>query len=186
MSETFMTSGGPPKIQQIQGEIEVAPAVGGATEAKQDTIISHIDTLETLLTDIEANQLPDSHNVTIDNASLPVTNAGTFPVQVDSNALVATAVDASSSGDNTVVSITGVPRLFYISLSANGANSADVTATVKIGSSTKYKVSLKAGAIWARNVGAGRGYITGVSGDDIVVNLSVAQTVHVSIEYADV
>lgn len=97
----------------------------------------------------------------------------------------ATTVDASSSGDNTIVSITNTPRLYYISLSANGANSADVTAIVKIGASSKYKVSLKAGSIWARNVGAGNNYITGSAGDDIVVNLSAAQTVHVSVEYAD-
>jgi hypothetical protein len=105
--------------------------------------------------------------------------------QADESVL-ATTVDASSSGDNTIVSITNNPRLYYISLSANGANSADVTATVKIGSSSKYKVSLKAGSIWARNVGAGNNYITGSTGDDIIVNLSAAQTVHVSVEYADV
>lgn len=110
----------------------------------------------------------------VDVLSLPLTS------------ISATAVDASASGDNTIVSITNTPRLYYISLSANGANSADVTAIVKVGASTKYKVSLKAGAIWARNIGAGRSYVTGASGDDIVVNLSAAQTVHVSVEYADV
>jgi len=98
----------------------------------------------------------------------------------------ATTADATASGDTTIVSITNSPRLYYISLSANGANSADVTAIVKIGATNKYKVSLKAGAIWARNIGAGNSYVTGASGEDIVVNLSAAQTVHVSVEYADV
>ena len=36
-----------------------------------------------------ANQLPDGHNVTVDNASLAVTNAGTFATQVDGAALTA-------------------------------------------------------------------------------------------------
>lgn len=106
----------------------------------------------------------------------------TLPTDVRS----ATAVDATASGDTTIVSITNSPRLYYVSLSANGANSADVTVIVRIGASAKYKVSLKAGAIWARNIGAGRNYITGSTGDDIIVNLSAAQTVHVSVEYADV
>ena len=101
------------------------------------------------------------------------------------SAITATSVDASSSGDNTIVSITNTPKLYYICLSANGANSADVTAIVKIGATTKYKVSLKAGAIWARNIGAEKRYVTGSAGEDIIVNLSAAQTVHVSVEYAD-
>jgi len=104
---------------------------------------------------------------------------------VGESTFTATSVDASSSGDNVIVAITNTPKLYYISLSANGANSADVTATVKIGASSKYKVSLKAGAIWARNIGAGKKYLTGSAGDDIIVNLSAAQTVHVSVEYTD-
>lgn len=104
---------------------------------------------------------------------------------VGESTFTATSVDASSSGDNVIVAITNTPKLYYISLSANGANSADVTATVKIGSSSKYKVSLKAGAIWARNIGAGKKYLTGSAGEDIIVNLSAAQTVHVSVEYTD-
>lgn len=98
----------------------------------------------------------------------------------------AVAVDASASGDNTIVAVTNSARLYYVSLSANGANSADVTAIVKIGASEKFKVSLKAGSIFARNIGAGRRYLTGSTGDDIIVNLSAAQTVHVSVEYEDI
>lgn len=162
MSNEFMVSAGI-KTQKIEGTIDVAPPVGAATEAKQDAIITELQ-LKADLTETQPVSL----------AELPT------------NSLTATAVDATASGDNTIVAITNTPRLYYISLSANGANSADVTAIVKIGATTKYKVSLKAGAIWARNVGAGRGYITGSAGDDIVVNLSAVQTVHVSVEYADV
>ena len=109
----------------------------------------------------------------------------TIVTALGESAVSATSVDASSSGDNTIVSITNTPKLYYICLSANGANSADVTAIVKIGAATKYKVSLKAGSIWARNIGAEKRYVTGSVGDDIIVNLSAAQTVHVSVEYAD-
>jgi hypothetical protein len=49
--------------------ITVPAPVGGATETKQDDIITELKA-------IEANQLPDGHNVTIGNASIPVT--GTF------------------------------------------------------------------------------------------------------------
>lgn len=117
-----------------------------------------------------------------------ITNDSDNPVPITTipSAITATTADATASGDNTIVSITNTPRLYYISLSANGANSADVTAIVKIGATSKYKVSLKAGAIWARHIGAGNSYVTGASGDDIIVNLSAAQTVHVSVEYADV
>lgn len=122
----------------------------------------------------------------------PVSNGdGTYSMSSQITALPtdtysATAMDVSSSGDNTIVAITNTARLYYVSLSANGANPADVTAVVSIGASEKYKVSLKAGSIWARNIGAGRRYLTGSAGDDIIVNLSDAQTVHVSVEYEDI
>ena len=182
--------------------ITIPAPTGGATEAKQDTIISAIEDIGVttdLKVTLDGESVPvtgtlavtqsgtwDEVGINDSGNSITVDNNGTFAVQVDPNAITATAVDASSSGDNTIVSITNTPRLYYISLSANGANSADVTAIVKIGASSKYKVSLKAGAIWARNVGAGRNYITGSASDDIIVNLSAAQTVHVSVEYADV
>jgi len=108
-------------------------------------------------------------------------DVATLPVDTYS----AVAIDATTMGDNTIVAITNAPRLYYICLSANGANSADVTAIVKIGTSEKFKVSLKAGAMFARNIGAGRRYLTGSAGNDIIVNLSAAQTVHVSAEYED-
>lgn len=109
----------------------------------------------------------------------------TIVTALGESSITATSVDASSSGDNTIVSITNTPKLYYVCLSANGANSADVTAIVKIGATTKYKVSLKAGAIWARNIGAEKRYVSGSVGGDIIVNLSAAETVHVSVEYAD-
>lgn len=122
----------------------------------------------------------------VDSSGIQYSGSNPVPITTIPSAITATTADATASGDNTIVSITNTPRLYYISLSANGANSADVTAIVKIGATSKYKVSLKAGAIWARHIGAGNSYVTGASGDDIIVNLSAAQTVHVSVEYADV
>lgn len=122
----------------------------------------------------------------VDTSSLATSaKQDTIVTALGEYAIAATSVDASSSGDNTIVSITNTPKLYYVCLSANGANSADVTAIVKIGATTKYKVSLKAGAIWARNIGAEKRYVSGSVGEDIIVNLSAAQTVHVSVEYAD-
>ena len=99
----------------------------------------------------------------------------------------AKAVVASASGNNTIHTPTASNRirLGYIVLSADGANSADVTATVKFaaGGSSLYVVSLKAGAMWARNVGAGRRYLDGGVNNALIVSLSTAQTVNVSIEY---
>lgn len=46
-----------------------ATAIDPATEGKQDDIITELQ-------GIAASQLPDGHNVTIDNASIPVTDNG--------------------------------------------------------------------------------------------------------------
>lgn len=184
-------------VQYTEGDTDVS--ITGTAMMFEDTgnalvvpSATHPLPIDTTGLALAANQLPDGHNVTVDNVSIPVT--GTFwqatqPVSMTAlpvASVSATTADATASGDTTIVSITNSPRLYYISLSANGANSADVTAIVKIGATNKYKVSLKAGAIWARNIGAGNSFITGASGEDIVVNLSAAQTVHVSVEYADV
>lgn len=77
--------------------ISVDPPVGGATEAKQDDAI-------TLLTTIEANQLPDSHNVTVDNASIAVT--GTFWQATQPVSGTVTAVDSQPSSA-TLTSVLG-------------------------------------------------------------------------------
>ncbi len=78
-------------------------------------------------------------------------------------------------------------RLAYIALSADGANTADVTVTIKFGAdSPLYKFSLKPGCILARNIGAGRHRIQGQIGEALVATLSAAQTVHVSIEFEEV
>lgn len=171
-----------------------APAGTLATEAKQDDIITGINAVENAVTNIP-DSLVKNDTVSLEGAALKDTNDVRInPATEDKQdtiianlggSITAASTSISSSGDNSIVAITDTPKLYYISLSADGANTADVAATVKIGTSEKYKVSLKAGAIWARNIGAGRWYVTGSAGEDIIVNLSAAQTVHVSVEYAD-
>lgn len=111
--------------------------------------------------------------------------AVTGTVAVSEDTYSAIAADATATGDNPIVAVSGgnTLRLYYICLSANGANAADVTAIVKLGTTELFKVSLKAGAIWARNIGAGRHYLAGAAADDLIVELSDTQTVHVSAEY---
>jgi len=108
------------------------------------------------------------------------------PVNVYQRRTNAKAETFSSSGDNTIRTPESgkYVLLQYLCLSADGANGADVTATVKWAgmSDALYKVSLKPGAIWARNIGAGRRVVTGDVDQALVVNLSVAQSVHVSHE----
>ncbi len=162
----------------------------GAVEIKNSTTddrVSVINSSPTTEYGLVVRNIPSgTQDVSISTLPAGTNNIGDVDVlTLPNTSILATAVDATTSGDNTIVSITNIPRLYYISLSANGANSADVTAIVKIGASTKYKVSLKAGAIWSRNIGAGRSYVTGSAGDDIIVNLSAVQTVHVSVEYSD-
>lgn len=131
---------------------------------------------------IEQSQLPADFipvRVTFDGSSYP----SSMPLGVDTYLAGATSINAS--GDNAIVSpgASNAVRLHYICLSADGANAADVMATVKIGSATKYILSLKAGAIWAHFIGAGRRYLQGSNNENLIVSLSGAQTVKVSVEY---
>lgn len=100
------------------------------------------------------------------------------------------STDCSSSGNNTVHTPGGglAVRLYYISLSADYDNTASVTAYLRFAAAgtALYKVELPPGATWARNIGAGRRYITGAADEAVIVNLSAAQTVYASIEYVEV
>ena len=108
-------------------------------------------------------------------------------VPIEGTAISIKAVTISTIGDNTIHTPAAGNRieLGYLAISADGGNSADVIATVKFGAAGAaiYKVSLKAGSIYARNIGAGNRF--GDSGLDtaLVVSLSANQTVHVSVEY---
>lgn len=127
---------------------------------------------------------PVSGRLPVDGSGVtqPVSIA-TFPVDT----YTAKTVSTSASGDTTIHDPAPGQRvrLHYIAINADGANSADVTVIIKFGAVEQYKLSLKAGAIWARNIGAGRRYIQGAVDANLSVNLSTAQTVHISIEYEE-
>lgn len=130
-----------------------------------------------------------------DGAAADIAGDTTNGIDVDvtrfpNESVTAKTADCSSSGNNTVHTPGGglAVRLYYISLSADYDNTASVTAYLRFGAagSAQYKVELPPGATWARNIGAGRRYITGAADEAVIVNLSAAQTVYASIEYVEV
>ncbi len=136
--------------------------------------------------DVTVNNAAGAAAVNIQDGGNSITVDGSITASVSNESITPTAVTASASGDNTIFTPTGgtSARVYYVSLSADGGNSADVTAIVKFGAggTSRYKVSLKAGSIWARNIGAGRKYMQGAVNEAVIVNLSAAQSVHTSIE----
>ena len=99
-------------------------------------------------------------------------------------------VSAAASGDTEVVAPSAGKRVrvLYLCLNADGANSADVTAGIRFGAAGDivYLVSLKAGSIFARNIGAGLNYIQGATDEALSVNLSASQTVNCTVEWEEV
>lgn len=124
------------------------------------------------------------------DAALVVTVSPNGSVFLGNDTYSAKAVSGAASGNNTIHTPAAdkAIRLYYVCLSADGANTADTTSIVKFaaGGATLYKHSLKAGSMWARNIGAGRHYIQGAADAALIVNLSAAQTVNVSIEFDEV
>lgn len=96
----------------------------------------------------------------------------------------------STSGNTTLITPTSGRRvrLFYVLMNADGANAADVTSAVRFGASGSlvYPVCLKAGSIFARNIGAGRRYVQGAINEALIANLSAAQTVNLTVEWEEV
>jgi len=74
--------------------------------------------------------------------------------------------------------------MFYYTLNADGSNTAAVTTTLRFFSSQAVcTISLLPGAIFSRNIGAGKFCLHGAQDDTIILNLSAAQKVNYSIEY---
>jgi len=92
----------------------------------------------------------------------------------------------TTSGDNVIYTPPSgkQPQLFYYTLNASGSNTAPVTVTLRFASGTAVcTLSLVPGAIFSRNIGAGKFCLHGVPDDTLIVNLSANQTVNYSIEY---
>lgn len=95
----------------------------------------------------------------------------------------------SFSGDTVIYTPPSgkAPQMFYYTLNASGSNTAPVTVTLRFASGSPIcTLSLVPGAIFSRNIGAGKFCLHGVPDDTIVVNLSSSQTVNYSIEYWNV
>lgn len=121
--------------------------------------------------------------------SVAVDGSGRVFVRTFSDDVNATALDVSGNGDNTIrTPATGKAlRLHYLSLSAPDTNASSVTVTLHFGvSATLYRINLAPGALWARNIGAGRRYLQGGINEALIANLSAARTVSVSVEYEEV
>ena len=102
----------------------------------------------------------------------------------------AKAVTISSSGENTIHTPTSgrILGISYLCASADADNTASVTVGFRFGTGAPdlYKLSLAAGCMWARAVGVGKRWLRLPATDvPLLVNLSSAQTVHVSIEYEE-
>lgn len=99
-------------------------------------------------------------------------------------------VSTSASGNTEVVAPSSGKRVrvLYLSFNADGANTGDVTAAIRFGAAGAliYTMSLKAGSIFARNIGAGLNYIQGATGESLYVNLSTSGTVNVTVEWEEV
>ena len=112
------------------------------------------------------------------------------PVRWDEPNFQAVGSTVNTIGNNTVITPASGKRigLQYICLSADGGNGADVVVTIKFtnAGAVKYKLSLKAGAIWARNIGARARWLAGGIDESLVVNLSDSQSVHCSFEYEEI
>ena len=135
---------------------------------------------------------PFVYNSTTQKWEEPKGEAGTSMevTTLPTTSVSAKALTVSGNGDNTVHTPAAGKkiRLYYASLNADDANSAAVIAILKFGAggAALYKYSLGAGGIWARNISAGRRHIDGAVDQALILNLSAAQSVHVSIEYEEV
>lgn len=153
-----------------------------ATQGTSPWVVSGtVSVTEPVTVDAVDLDIRDLSSVT-DSVSAVVTS---LPVST----YTATAVDATASGENVIVNPGGglAVRLHYITL-ANSHGTTTVTVGVRFGtgSADVYKVTLRPGSIWARNIGAGRRYLQGAADADLIVNLSTAVTVNVSAEYEEV
>ena len=81
-----------------------------ATETTLAAAEVHLGAMELLLTTIESNQLADGHNVTVDNATLAVTQSGNWDVRLQDGAgtaLTSTLVGGDQALDVNVVQTVG-------------------------------------------------------------------------------
>jgi hypothetical protein len=160
----------------VNATVELDPS-GLATEAKQDAEI-------TLLTTIESNQLPDGHNVTVDNASLAVT--GTFwqatqPVSGTVTANLGTLNGAATTAkqDTIIGHLDGVESLLTdieadtdtLAVTGGGAESGALRVTVANDSTGVLSVDDNGASLTVDNAGLTE-LAAAINSDKVDVNIA--------------
>ena len=95
------TQSGVWNITNISGTISLP--TGAATESTLSTIAGLDFATETTLASILAGQLPDGHNVTVDNATLAVTQSGTWNINNISGTISLPTGAATATNQSTMI-----------------------------------------------------------------------------------
>lgn len=119
---------------------------------------------------------------------LKVMADGLLPLPVDTYSVV--SLVTTSAGLNLFVNPASGKsvRLHYLHMNATGSNAGDVKTSLRFTNvgADLYPNSLKPGAIFARNVGAGRRYIQGAPNEALFLNFVGAGEVNATVEYEEV
>jgi hypothetical protein len=86
----------------VEGTLTVGLPTGASTAANQTTANTALSAIQTAVSAIQAGQLPDSHNVTVDNATLAVTQSGTWNVG-NISGTVSLPTGASTAANQTTI-----------------------------------------------------------------------------------
>ena len=119
--------------------------------------------------------------------ALKVTGVGPGgTINIQPNTYSALSGTVFGGGDNIVLTPTAglSVRLFYLSLGAPGANASPETVAVRFASATAmYTIPLVPGAVWSRNIGAGKYYLQGAVNDTLILNNPTGQSLCWSAEF---
>lgn len=119
--------------------------------------------------------------------ALKVTGVGPGgSINIQPNTYSALSGVVAGAGDNIVLTPTAglSVRLFYITLGSSGGNASPMTVAARFASgAAMYTIPLVPGAIWSRNIGAGKYYLQGAVNDTLILNLSAGQPLDWSAEF---
>lgn len=119
--------------------------------------------------------------------ALKVTGVGPGgTINIQPNTYSALSGIVAGAGDNVILTPTAglSVRLFYLSLGAPGTNVNPETVAVRFASApAMYTIPLVPGAVWSRNIGAGKYYLQGIVNDTLILNNSTGQQLCWSAEF---
>jgi hypothetical protein len=183
-------SGTSPQLQITISELDPNDLQTTTGRSASTSLITSAGSGSVKLTDVTSSALLVSWTVTGAGASFGDVSIGLVcrdSLPLDTYNVL--SVTASTSGDTQLVAPASGKsiRLHYLALNADASNSAAVTAALKFGSGALiFKLSLSAGSLFGRNIGAGRRYIQGAVNEALSLNLSGSETVNATIEYEEV